>query len=182
MTLKDIAKQLTTAVQTVPNLVQILRDGLEQASAGSSIEVTQVVSSGTKIASVKVDDDTTDLYAPSAAVNYSTEERIIGKYIDGSTDVYMKFFDISEYTIETPLDLGIPDTYTIIDGSIIAKLVGGAQMIGSYDIQSYISPQGNNSNITIGIDDGKYALMTNIPSAKKPTHIFIKLIYIKPAE
>lgn len=67
MTLKDIAKQLTTAVQTVPNLVQILRDGFEQATAGSTVEVTQVVSTGTKIASVKVDDNTTDLYTPSAS-------------------------------------------------------------------------------------------------------------------
>lgn len=87
MTLKDIAKQLTTAVQTVPNLVQILRDGLEQATAGSSVEVTQVVSSGTKIASVKVDNETTDLYAPSAVHNYSTTEHVVGKWIDNN-DIY----------------------------------------------------------------------------------------------
>ena len=90
MTLKDIAKQLTTAVQTVPNLVQILRDGLEQATAGSTVEVTQVVSSGTKIASVKVDNETTDLYAPGAMHNYSTTEHVVGKWIDGTTDVYEK--------------------------------------------------------------------------------------------
>ena len=181
MTLKDIAKQLTTAVQTVPNLVQILRDGLEQATAGSSVEVTQVVSSGTKIASVKVDNETTDLYAPSAVVNYSTEERIIGKYIDGTTDVYTKFYDISDYTIGTAVDLSIPDTYTIIEGTITAKLIGSAQMIGSYNVVSYVNPQGNNSNITIEIDDGNYTLHTNIPAGEKPAHIFIKLIYIKPA-
>ena len=88
MTLKDIAKQLTTAVQTVPNLVQILRDGFEQATAGSTVEVTQVVSTGTKIASVKVDDNTTDLYAPIAAHNYSSTPVLIGKWIDGTTDIY----------------------------------------------------------------------------------------------
>ena len=93
MTLKDIAKQLTTAVQTVPNLVQILRDGLEQATAGSTVEVTQVVSSGTKIASVKVDNNTTDLYAPASDIIYSTTERLIGKWIDGS-DLYEKTVDI----------------------------------------------------------------------------------------
>ena len=87
MTLKDIAKQLTTAVQTVPNLVQILRDGLEQATAGSTVEVTQVVSSGTKIASVKVDNATTDLYAPSAAHDYSATEHVVGKWTDG-TPIY----------------------------------------------------------------------------------------------
>ena len=92
MTLKDIAKQLTTAVQTVPNLVQILRDGLEQATAGSTVEVTQVVSSGTKIASVQVDDETTDLYAPSALHTYSTTEHVVGKWIDNK--------DLYEITVE----------------------------------------------------------------------------------
>lgn len=94
MTLKDIAKQLTTAVQTVPNLVQILRDGLEQATAGSTVEVTQVISSGTKIASVKVDDETTDLYAPAAETAYTTTERKIGTWTDGS--------DLYEITVKSP--------------------------------------------------------------------------------
>ena len=94
MTLKDIAKQLTTAVQTVPNLVQILRDGLEQAEAGSDVEVTQVVSSGTKIASVKVGEETTDLYAPDNEAVYSTTEKIIGKWIDGS-DIYQIVITVS---------------------------------------------------------------------------------------
>lgn len=58
MTLKDIAKQLTTAVQTVPNLVQILRDGFEQTEGGSS-----------------------DTH------NYSTTEHVVGKWIDGK-DIY----------------------------------------------------------------------------------------------
>ena len=65
MTLKDIAKQLTTAVQTLPNIVKILSEGLEQATAGSTVEVTQVVSSGTKIASITVDEESTDLYVPT---------------------------------------------------------------------------------------------------------------------
>lgn len=94
MTLKDIAKQLTTAVQTVPNLVQILRDGLEQATAGSTVEVTQVVSSGTKIASVKVDNETTDLYAPSAEIIYKSTEHKIGKWSDDS-DLYERTFTLS---------------------------------------------------------------------------------------
>ena len=88
MTLKDIAKQLTTAVQTVPNLVQILRDGLEQATAGSTVEVTQVVSSGTKIASVTVDDETTDLYAPAndTKVFIDTANKITGDTGTGSLE------------------------------------------------------------------------------------------------
>ena len=68
MTLKDIAKQLTTAVQTVPNLVQILRDGLEQAETGEDVVVTQTLQSGTEIGSIKVgDDDAVKLYAPEGS-------------------------------------------------------------------------------------------------------------------
>lgn len=109
MTLKDIAKQLTTAVQTVPNLVQILRDGLEQATAGSSVEVTQVVSSGTKIASVKVDNETTDLYAPDGKINYSETEQNTGlKWIDGK-DIYVKTISGTSTT-----DTGISKEYAIV--------------------------------------------------------------------
>ena len=115
MTLKDIAKQLTTAVQTVPNLVQILRDGLEQATAGSTVEVTQVVSSGTKIASVTVDDETTDLYAPSAEIIYSTTERIVGKWIDNSI-IYEKTINLGTMpnNDSVSVDLNISNIGTVV--------------------------------------------------------------------
>jgi len=77
MTLKDIAKQLTTAVQTVPNLVQILRDGLEQVEAGS--DVTH---------------------------EYSTNEQIVGKWIDGS--------DVYEKVITTPAQISITTSWSTI--------------------------------------------------------------------
>ena len=106
MTLKDIAKQLTTAVQTVPNLVQILRDGLEQATAGSTVEVTQVVSSGTKIASVKVDNATTDLYA---AHNYSGTEHVVGKWLDNS-DIYERTLTLENVSLKSAgTDITITD-------------------------------------------------------------------------
>lgn len=68
---------------------------------GSTVEVTQVLESGTKIATITVDDTPTDLYAPagSSGHNYSTTEQVVGKWIDGS-DVY-----------EITLDAGdVPDT------------------------------------------------------------------------
>ena len=79
MTFKDIAKQLTTAVQTVPNLVQILRDGFEQAEAGSG-----------------------------SSIEYSTTEKVIGKWIDGS-DLYEKTIDIGaiEATLSKDVAHGI---------------------------------------------------------------------------
>ena len=94
MKLKDIAAQLTNAVQTVPNLVRILKEGFEQATAGSTVTVTQAVSSGTKIASIKVDDDTTDIYAPGSAHAYSTTEHIVGAWID-NTPVYERTYELT---------------------------------------------------------------------------------------
>lgn len=58
MTFKELAKQLTAAVQTVPNLVNVLRDGFEQMEGGSS-----------------------------SGYDYSTDEKKVGKWIDGK-DLY----------------------------------------------------------------------------------------------
>lgn len=112
MTLKDIAKQLTTAVQTVPNLVQILRDGLEQAETGEDVVVTQVVTTGTELASIKVGDDpAVKIYAPVVSKNYSTTEHVIGKWIDNS-DIY-----------EITLDAGdLPSNDTLVLDSTPASI------------------------------------------------------------
>ena len=116
MTLKDIAKQLTTAVQTVPNLVQILRDGLEQATAGSTVEVTQVQESGTKIATISIDDEDTDIYAPASQHIYSTTEHVVGKWTDNK-DVYEKVITTSEVTLSngTAVELNLNDYLTGYD-------------------------------------------------------------------
>ena len=141
MTLKDIAKQLTTAVQTVPNLVQILRDGLEQATSGSTVEVTQVVSSGTKIASVTVDDETTDLYAPAndtklfidtanvikgttnftSELSYTaTEDSYISLYLVGSSgDGTVKINSVTVGEFIFPATSAFPAGYYLKSGDII---------------------------------------------------------------
>lgn len=119
MTLKDIAKQLTTAVQTVPNLVQILRDGLEQATAGSSVEVTPVVTEGTKIATITVDGDDNDLYAPNITPLhvYDENEHLVGRWLhdDIAEDVYEKTF------IKT--NLHFDNSMAIIDSSMTTSAV-----------------------------------------------------------
>ena len=115
MTLKDIAKQLTTAVQTVPNLVQILRDGLEEATAGSTVEVTQVVSSGTKIASVTVDDESTDLYAPDASV-VSAETKICTFL---GNDLYRQVIALGTITLSPNQEA----TITTIAQGLIPRLI-----------------------------------------------------------
>ena len=57
----------------------------------TDVDVTQVVSTGTKIATITVNDVPTDIYAPAgSSLEYSQTEHIIGKWIDGTSDVYEK--------------------------------------------------------------------------------------------
>lgn len=159
MTLKDIAKQLTTAVQTVPNLVQILRDGLEEATAGSTVEVTQVVSSGTKIASVKVDGETTDLYAPNITPLhiYDEDEHLVGRWFHDniSEDVYEKTFSLDNIsTTAAEPDNLIQATYFLLD----VKATGIYTISDTpyvFDDLIYVNSINNDSaNLRLGLKKG----------------------------
>lgn len=100
---------------------------MTSGGSGADVSVTQVLSSGTKIATIEVDDVSTDLYCETVpatydaddvnydnttsgltatdvqgaideivqeisdiSYDYSTTEHIIGKWVDGTTDVYEK--------------------------------------------------------------------------------------------
>ena len=83
------------------NLNQAFADIAENIvdEGGSEVEVTQVLESGTKIATISVDSVSTDLYAPSTiSQDYSTTERVVGKWIDGTTDVYEITYDVDDLT------------------------------------------------------------------------------------
>ena len=69
-------------------------------SAPTDVDVTQVVSTGTKIATITVDNVPTDIYAPAggSSQDYSTTPHIIGKWIDGTTDVYEVTYDVDNIT------------------------------------------------------------------------------------
>lgn len=57
-------------------------DNIEEGGGGSTVEVEPILESGTKIATISVDDDDFDLYAPMH--NYSTTEQDTGlTWIDG---------------------------------------------------------------------------------------------------
>ena len=93
-------------------------------SAPTDVDVTQVQTSGTKIATISVDNVDTDIYAPSASGhNYSTSEQVVGKWIDGTTDVYEK-----TYTAESVVAsqaLFIPHGITGLD--TVISLFGGCK-------------------------------------------------------
>lgn len=61
-------------------------------TGGSVVEVEAELTEGTKVATITVDGDGTDIYVPDSSVNYSTTEKVIGKWIDGS--------DLYEITLE----------------------------------------------------------------------------------
>lgn len=109
------------SVGNVPALKKVLMKNLEEGGGGgSTVEVTQIVSSGTKIATITVDDVGTDLYAPnggSSSVDYSTDEVKIGTWVDGS-DLYQKTLVVTS---------GLTDAGSIDVSSL------GANMLYVYD-------------------------------------------------
>lgn len=93
-------------------------------TAPTDVDVTQVVSTGTKIATITVDNVPTDIYAPDASVHiYSTTEQVVGKWIDGTTDVYEKTFTAQSALASQALF--IPHGITGLD--TVISLFGGCK-------------------------------------------------------
>ena len=67
-------------------------------SGGDSVEWSQIETSGTKIAEVTINGDMIEVYAPSSGgssgINYSTQEQVVGTWIDGKS-IYQKSFAFS---------------------------------------------------------------------------------------
>jgi len=78
MTFKDLSKKLKASVQTLPNLINVLADAFNEIEGGSSGDI-----------------------------NYSTEEHVIGKWIDGTTDLYEKTVTFNNVSIENSINLGV---------------------------------------------------------------------------
>ena len=55
----------TGSSKILQRICESLNDVIENGSGGSSVTVTQIQTTGTKIATITVDGDDTDLYAPS---------------------------------------------------------------------------------------------------------------------
>ena len=176
MTLKNIAQKLTTSIQTIPELVRILAEGLENAEAGSQIEVTAIQESGTKIATITIDEEATDIYAPTSEIIYSTTERKIGKWIDNS-DLYEKTINIG--AIDATLSKDVAHEITI--GKLIS-VQGSAYFTSTsqwapipyvdnddtYQRYCYIT----NTNVRIG----------GAANAGAVSECYVTIRYTKPAE
>lgn len=104
-------------------------------SGGSSVEWKQITTSGTKIAEVTIDGNKTYVYAPtssggggSSSHNYSTEEQIVGTWIDGKP-IYEKtlifenqylasgFTDLSHGISNVDMYIDLKGSYKNLDNS-----------------------------------------------------------------
>ena len=185
MTFKEIAKLLETNIQTIPNLIAILKKGFEEAEAGSDVEVTQVQSSGTKIASIAVGEESTDIYAPSAAHNYSTTEQIVGKWIDGTTNVYEKTFIKDSDIIQ---DSDFKNTFDVTDLNInkIIEISGSYYRSGEdldlqYSFGGSCRPENNTGTYVAGRYNGINKQLQVASTYTDVIAIYITMKYIKNA-
>lgn len=105
-------------------------------SGGDSVEWSQIVTGGTKIAEVTINGDMTEVYAPSGGsggINYSTQEQVIGTWIDGKP-LYQKTITLSS--------LGNVQSYayavTSFDVSMVTK-VEALVKLGSVGANQWIT-------------------------------------------
>lgn len=93
------------------------------SGSGSSVEWKQITTSGTKIAEVTIDGNKTNVYAPnssgggSSSHNYSTEEQIVGTWVDGKPIYEKTLIFENQYLANGFTDLahGISDIDIYID-------------------------------------------------------------------
>ncbi len=84
---------------------------LKLLGGGTDVEVTPILLVGTKIAEIKVDDTTYDIFAPDGGsgdgVNYSTNEIKVGTYTENGVDydLYERTYNISLSSNVTQISL-----------------------------------------------------------------------------
>ena len=66
-------------------------DTLKRTASGGGGSITPIVESGVKIADFEIGSSTGSLYAPDPVSVYSSEETVVGKWIDGR-NVYRRVF------------------------------------------------------------------------------------------
>ena len=106
-----------------------IADNIEEGGGGSTVEVAQVLESGTKVATITVDGTPTDIYAPTPnSQNYSTTEHIVGKWVDGETDVYERTYVLNNMTFSgqsVDIDVAFPANNILISAEGFVLATGG---------------------------------------------------------
>lgn len=189
MTIKEAFEKLVdTTAAAMKNPFFVMRklhsafvdiaDNIEGGGGGgSTVEVTQVLESGTKIATITVDDTPTDLYAPSQLHEYSTTEKVVGKWSDGS--------DLYEVQINatTPSAADTSSTIYSFSSAVDVKLFEGSILDGNstYGINTYWDTD-THSRTWTNVSDGVTNIRCNCKGSltlNKPIRLVVK--YTKPA-
>lgn len=188
MTIKEAFEKLTAAcsvgmknpffiIRNLHNAFADIADNVVEAS-GDKVTVTQTVIEGTEIGSVKVNDDTTKLYAPSSAIEYSTTEHKIGKWIDGS-DLYEKTVDCGAL----PNNAAKTVAHNISDLAFVINFEGSATRDSGVQIPlPYPYIVGSTARNTVIYIDSTNINITTQENMSVYTQSYITLRYTKSAE
>ena len=128
--LEKFKKELAITIKVPKNVVDVSEKYiglLSNAEMGSDVSVTAEYESGIKLASITVDDETTDIYVPTSGINYSTSEQDTGvKWIDGKA-IYQKTIEYGTLPDSTfkSVDHNISNMDMLIKYECIAKSTGG---------------------------------------------------------
>ena len=95
--------EITPIVTSGTKIADVSINGVEKdlycpTVTPTQVTVTQELTEGTKIGSINVNGNSTDLFAPEggeSSPNYSTNEHVVCKWVDGITDVYEKVIELS---------------------------------------------------------------------------------------
>lgn len=151
-----------------------------QAGGGSEVTITPALESGVKIADYAIGSDEGSLFAPSNMHSYSTTEHIIGKWIDGTTDVYECTFYLASASTEDAQvgDLSELNVGTVIEGNGVFTNQAGVICPISY------SHYTDEYDVTFLITSTKESLELRSGTGNRNlTDIYITLRYTKaPAE
>ena len=144
----------------------------------TEVTVTQIQSTGTKIATIEVDGTETDLFAPNGvpAVHYSTEEQVVGEWIDGST-LYEKTYSVSSLSSSSVL---IDSNITSETAKIRNTSYGSYRLSGGGYNAQYVSHTSSSLFARIVFNTvGLYANIEGLPSGVTASDFDITIRYTK---
>ena len=161
--IQNLSKKLGISIQELPYIINVLKDGLadmaDNAEDPSTVEVTPVITEGTKIATITVNGEDNDLYTPNITPLhiYDEDEHLVGRWFhDNITeDVYEKTFSLANIstTAGTPDEL-IPATYVLLDVKPIGIYTVSEQPYVFDDLIFVNSVNTDSYNLRLGLKKG----------------------------
>ena len=143
---------------------------------GSEVTITPTLESGEKLADYSIDGTEGAIYAPPVMEYYSTTERVIGEWIDGSPD-YMKVIDIGALPSNAQKTIDI----TSIGVDVILELSGFGKDVSNGDLLPlpYVNADAATNNIQLYASSTTIFVKDKIDFSSFSAYLIIK--YTKTA-